>query len=382
MTANNYTSFEDIQRAGKVVPFSVVRDILSQTEPVVEHILETNGSSKVRVTVPDDWNLGLKELDDTNLTTATISFQGGGEYTLIKRAMLTLLHLIGISDRYAFKSPGHLIEPQINYWFKHEGVGTSSAIKLVTKDSYAVAFMSVKSPVISNLEVLEQIRKYFKESRTNPRLYVDPNIVNTYMETDFRIILPQVQFEVVAERNGVKETDRWHYGVHVTNSLMAYAAQPLTISGFMVEQRNLTGILPEYSQTNNYVRNTMLDMDDVRGWVSSTLSQVLAILPSESDLIQHAATHTLQGKVGTITTDIFRTMKIHRKVQEVTLDILTERGDMTAYGLMVALAGAVAPTSPVTFSPKIVNHVQRVAGALPMRAEDICNGCGRIHLQD
>jgi hypothetical protein len=379
--ANDALSFEDIQRSGKVVPFSVVRDVLSRTEPVVEHVLETDGSSEVRLTVPEGWNLDLKKLDDTNLTTASISYKGK-DYLLTKRAILTLLHLIGISDRYAYKSPGHLIEPQLNYWFENEGVGNSSRVKLVTKDDYAVAFMGENAPIISNLTVLEEIRKFFKQSPSDPKLYVDPQIVNNYMETDFRIILPEVQFEVEVKRNGEVEIDRWHYGIHVTNSLTSYSAKPLTISGFMVEQRSLAGILPEYSQTNNYVRNTMLDMDDVRGWVGSTLSQVLAILPTEAELIQHISEHSLQGRVGYVTSDIFRTMKIHRKVQEVALDILAEEGDMTSYGLMMALSSAVSPKSKVKFLPKVVNHVQRVAGSIPMRAEDICDGCGRIHLQD
>lgn len=378
-----FHSFEDIQRAGKVVSFSEVRTILERTEPIVEHVLETDGTSNVKVEVPEEWNHDLKSLDDSTLISATISFNGGeGKYRLTKRAMLTLLHLIGISDRYAFKSPGHLIEPQINYWFKHEGVGTASTIKLLTKDSYAVAFMNTNSPVVSNLAVLDQIRKYFKQSPEDPKLYVDPHVVNNFMETDFRIILPKVQFQVQTYRNGVMEVDKWHYGVHVTNSLMAYSAKPLTISGFMVEQKNLVGILPEYSQVNNYVRSVFTDMADVRGWVHSTLDQVFAILPSEAELIKHMAEHGLQGKVGSITSDIFRSMKIHRKVQEQALDSLTELGDMTSYGLMYSIAKAVAPTSKVKFLPKVVNHVQRVAGSLPMRTEDICDGCGRLHMMD
>lgn len=377
-------SFEDIKRAGKVVPFTTVRSILEKTEPVVEHVLETDGSSKVRVEVPEDWNKDLKELDDSTLTPARIFFKDGDPkgYLLTKRAMLAVLHLIGVSDRYAFKSPGSLIAPQLNYWFENEGVGKSSTIKLLTKERFAVAFMATSGPVISNLQILEQVRKYFKEPPNAPNLFVDPNIVNNYMETDFRILLPEVQFEVETERNGVKHVDKWHFGVHVTNSIMAYAAKPLTLSGFMMEQSGMVGILPEYSQVNNYVRQTEVDLDDLRGWVNSTLDQVFAILPSEAEMIKIMPDHTLRGKVGSITSDIFRTMKVHRKVQELTLDHLTLEGDMSSYGLMYALAKSVGATSSVQFAPKIVNHIQRVAGSLPMRTEEICDGCGRLHMVD
>ena len=76
---SEFFSFEDIQRAGKVVPLKDVRAILARTEPVEEHILETDGSSRVEVKMPNEWNLGLKDLDDANLTTCSISF-GGKSY--------------------------------------------------------------------------------------------------------------------------------------------------------------------------------------------------------------------------------------------------------------------------------------------------------------
>ena len=378
MNDTGFYSFEDIQRAGRVVPLSTVRTLLEATEPVEAHVLETDGSSKVTVQVPDQWNQDLKSLDDSTLTSCRLHYDGNS-YLLTKRAMLTLISRIGLSDRYAFKAPGHLIEPQINYWFQNQGVGDEPTIKMLTKGNYVVAFMKTNAPVVSNLEVLEQIRKYLV-GRRKVELFVDPNITNNFVETDFRIILPDPEFEVSTVRNGETVVDKWHFGVHVSNSLIASTAKPLTISGFMLEQKSLAGILPEYSQVSSYVKNTAMDVEDLRGWVASTLDQVFAILPTEAELIQHMPEHTLTGKVGAITTDLFRSMKVHRKVQELALENLTTSGDMTSYGIMHALAKSVAGATK--FAPKVVSHIQRVSGTLPVRAEEICNECGRLHLMD
>lgn len=378
----DFFHFEDIQRAGKVVKYNDIKKILERTEPVLQHILQTDGSNDVKVTMPDDWNHQMKSLDDSVKTSCTIQYNDSDrKYFLTKRAMLSLLSMIGISDRYAYKTPGHLLESHVNYWFRNGGVGPDPDVKMLTKDDIAVAFMRVRHPVVSNLELLEQIRRFFKKRPDDPQLYFDPNIVNNYVETDFRIILPKVEFEVKTKRNGEEVVDKWHFGVHVSNSLIASMTKPLTLSGFMVEQRSLAGILPEYSQVTHFARGNDMDPEDLRGWIHSTLSQVFAILPVEAEIVQSMPEHSLSGKVGSVTTDLFRTMKIHRKVQEDSLENLTESGDMTSYGVMHALAKSVAVAS-TKFPPKIINHVQRVSGSLPARAEELCESCGRLHLFD
>ena len=250
---------------------------------------------------------------------------------------------------------------------------------MVTKDDYAVGFMKTNYPIVSNLEVLTQVRKFLEKSKMKQRLFVDPQIVHNYIQTEFRIILEDEVFEVETERNGEKEIDKWHFGIHVSNSLISSTTKPLTISGFLIEQRSLAGILPEYSSIAAYTRNAAMDVEDLRGWIHSTLDQVLSILPAEAEMLQNMPKHDISGSTGPVMTDIFRSMKVHRKVQEIAFENLTVSGDMTPYGIMHALAKAVS-NSGVDFPPKIVNHIQQVCGTLPSRTDDICNSCGRLHL--
>lgn len=380
MTDVEFFSFEDVQRAKKVVPLQVVKGILQRTEPVEEHLLRTDGMSKVRVRMPDNWNHDLKPLDDSLLTTCKVSV-GGDEYTLTKKSILTLLALVGFSDRYAYKSPGSLLEPHVNYWFEHEGIGTSPEIKMVTSGTTAVGFMNPNLPIVSNLEVLTRVERYLRNEGICKELYVDPNIIHNYAQTDFRLVFSNEAFEVETTRDGQPATDKWHYGLHITNSLVSGVTKPLTLAGFMVEQKSLAGILPEYSNIPAYSRSTNMDTEDLHGWVASTLDQIFSIMPTEAEMIKQMPQHSLSGKMGSLTTDLFRSMKVHRKVQELAIENLTLSGDMTSYGVMHAMAKAVAVSS-TRFPPKIINHVQRVCGALPSRTEEICGSCGRLHLFD
>ena len=382
MTDIEFYSFEDIARANKVVPLSKVREVLKLTEPVEQHLLQTDGSSRVRVTMPDNWNYDLKALDDSIITTCKIEVLDR-QYSLSKRAILTILGMIGISDRYAFKTPGHLLEPHINYWFENGGVGQDDDLKMVTKDNYAVGFMRSAYPIVSNLDVLDQIELFFEKRGMKQEIYVDPHIVNNYVQTEFRLILSEESFDVRTVRNGVEETDTWYIGIHVTNSLISSATRPLSLAGFLIEQKSLAGILPELSSLNGYNRNADVDIDDLNGWIASTVDQVMSILPAEAEMLKHMPDHSLKGNIGTLTTDIYRSMKVHRKVQEIALENLTVSGDMTSYGILHSLSKAVAsPSGERQFPSKIVNHVQRVCGTLPSRTEDICDSCGRLHLFD
>lgn len=370
-------TFEDMKRAGKVVDLAFVQELLATTEPVSQTILETDGSMGVRVHMPEKWNLDLKALDDSLITSCTITVEGV-VYQLSKRAILTLLSMIGFSDRYSYKTPGPLLETHVNYWLENKGVGKEDTVKLITKGEFAVGFMPAAYPVISNLEVVSKIADYMEKAKLG-RILVDPNIVHNYVQTEFRLILENSVFEVKTKRNGVEEVDRWHFGVHISNSLISSTTRPLTLSGFMVEENSMAAILPEFSNLAGYTRSVAMDVEDLNGWIKSTLDQILSILPAEAEMIEHMPEHSLVGKVGTIATDIFRSMKVHRKVQEISLENLTVSGDMTAYGVMHALAKAVS-NSTVEFPSKVVNHIQQVCGTLPSRTEEICGSCGRLHL--
>lgn len=374
-----YLSFEDIRKNRRVVSYDVVRSILQRTEPLSSIPLPTDGSVEAEFNFPDAWNVGLKELDEASLTPATLTL-GGEEHTLTKRAALMAISLVGLNDRYAFKSPGHLITPQMNYWVRNEGFGKYKSLTVLTKDSYIASFMGPDYKVVSNLLVLDEIVDFLSREYGIDEVYVDPFIDNNFQYTNFRLIFPERGFSVPTERSGRgKMEDHWHYGINVVNSLAG--TTQLQLNGYMLEERTLAGLLPEYSQSGSftlYSHPETRNDNDLRGWIRSNVHQIMAVLPAEGEMMKDMPNHVLQNKIGPLTLDIFQTMKIHRKVQEGVLDNLAESGDLTAYGVLHAMAKTGSMTDK--FKSHIITHIQKAAGSLIHRTEEICEGCGRMHL--
>lgn len=381
---SKYSTFGDITRAKKVVPFDLVRDVLERTEPVEQHVVSTTGEGNLRISMQDDWNYDMKNMDDSSVTSCKL-YLGDTPYVVTKQAMLSLLRRIGISEKYALRTPGSLMEPHVNYWMNHAGVGAvgEESMLVVTKDpGLVVGVTSSKFPVISNLVVLNEVEEFVRDRGFADRVYVDPRIVNNYTLTDFRLIFDEVAFTVDTTRDSGKETDKWHLGVHISNALVSSESRPLTISGYMMEQKSLAGIIPEFSSLIGYHRSSAIDTADLRGWVRSTLDQIFDVMPVEAETIQDMPGYTFHGKVGVLTTDLFKSMKIHRSVQEAALENLMETGDMSSYGIMHAIARAVSVNADSRVAPKGVSYIQRVCGTLPARASEVCDSCGRLHLHD
>lgn len=185
---------------------------------------------------------------------------------------------------------------------------------------------------------------------------------------------------MTTERNGEVETDTWNYGFNLINSLVTSSPKSFAMFGYLVDMKTGGAILPELSHLSPYVRRAGMTPEEVEGWVSSALDQILSVLPA-AEMIKLMPSHSLTGKVGAVATDLFRTMKVHRKIQERALEDLTVNGDMTTYGMMTALAKASNhPNADVP--DKIRDHVMQVSGSLTLRSQEICESCGRMHMFD
>lgn len=381
MTLDHISSTEDIKREGRLLPFSKLREILETTEPVEQRDIYLDGTNDISMEMPKEWNLFVQDLDDSALTSCYINI-AGSRYQLTKKAVTTIVGHVGLSDRFILNTPGDLVEPLATFWLNNQVPQgrKEPKVNLITRGDFAVGMTPSYLPLVSNLLVLDEVEKFLRARSSVKEIMVDPNIVNNYMLTDFRLVMVDDGFKVHTTRNGELEEDTWHYGIHITNALVTRATRPLNISGYILEEENLAGVIPEFSSLVGFSRQGILDVDDLKGWIRSTLSQIFDVLPAEAKLIQDMPELSLHGKVGALTTDLFETMKIHRRAREMATDILTNTGDMSSYGLMVALANTTSPRSHLKMSPRVVQNIQKIAGALPTRAKQMCGSCGRLHL--
>ena len=372
-------SFEELKRQGKVVPIGVVEKMLEATEPLERFSFPSSGTDELEFVFDENWNEDIKTLDPSSLVPVKVIYKDK-EYQATKGAIVSFVNKIGLSEKYATKCPGHLIEAHLNYWVKNGGIVLQDEMDMVTHLDFVVGFIESQSPTISNVLVLRTIKNKIKELTGFEDLYIDPRIEHNYIRTNFRIILPEESFKVTTKRNGVPSTDTWHIGFHISNSLVANSKKNLVVSGFVVEQDSLAGIIPEYSASATYSRNRSTDSDDLVGWLGSVVSQALAALPIEGEMMQNMPNHSLEGKISTLTSDIFRDKRVPVKIQSKAIDILTEEGDMTTYGVMMSLSKAVSGEEQQYHPPSSVFYIQALCGTLPSSVEEMCDSCGRLHI--
>lgn len=374
-------SVGDIRASEDYIPFSDVKKVLARTEPVDTVPIYLDGKDSIEIRLDDDWNAGGKERYIEAPTGNTITINGKTWY-MNRSCTVSLYHKIGLSERFAYRTPGHVVEPLMNFYMNDgHDLLHQDQITLVVKDDQAVGITDPNLPIISNVLVVEEIEKFLRSEMGSSNVFVDSRISNTFGVTDFRLVMAEPAFSVDTVRNGRKHTDAWHYGVRVTNSLVTNSARPLTLSGFMLESKTQAGIVPEYSNLIGFSRRLALDLDDLRGWVRSTLKQIFSVLPAEARMVQEMPKYSFHGQMDSITTDLFSTLKIPRKVQTWALDRIVENGDMTSYGIMHAIAGATSVKYGVPMSSKASQYLQTTMGALPSRAQEFCDSCGRLHLQ-
>lgn len=378
--SNEIYSLGDISRKGRYVTTTKLKKLLSIYEPIAEQVVDVDGSTDLSFELPDGWNHLLKEIDFENIVAATMTLHGK-KYRMVKGAIVDILGSVGFSERYVEKTPGPLLETHLNYWVKHGGVGRFGKISILTREDIVYGFSHPSYSVISNIFVIECVERYFKRRGILQDILVDPVMTNSFTNTNIKFVLANEHFEVEAVRNDKVEIDKWNYGFNLINSLVTSSPKSFGMFGYMANLETGAAILPELSHLSPYVRRANMTEDEVEGWVSSALDQILSVLPAEAEMIKLMPSHSLTGKVGAVATDIFRTMKVHRKVQERALEDLTVNGDLTTYGMLTALAKAANhPDTPVP--DKIREHVMMVSGSLSYRSKEICDSCGRIHMFD
>ena len=98
------------------------------------------------------WNVNLKEMDDQEITEATMA-AAGKEYQLTKEAILDITAHIGLPAAYVAKTPGSLIQRHLNYWATHS-VDEDFKV-LVARTDAVLAKMKKSITPFSNTNLLD-----------------------------------------------------------------------------------------------------------------------------------------------------------------------------------------------------------------------------------
>ena len=71
---------------------------------------------------------------------------------LTKDALLEATSLIGITKQYAMKSPAHLLQPHLNYWYKNEGGVQGQTLKALASPKTGMVHAFTKGTLHTVLE--------------------------------------------------------------------------------------------------------------------------------------------------------------------------------------------------------------------------------------
>ena len=120
----------------KLLTLDTVKRRFSQTEPLESIPFDLAGTDVAHWTLESDWNVieqggkgvPIERVDGLTPIGAKVRIHGD-EYGLTKDAFLEATSLIGITKQYAMKTPAHLLQPHVNYWYKNEGGVQGNTLK-------------------------------------------------------------------------------------------------------------------------------------------------------------------------------------------------------------------------------------------------------------
>ena len=370
---------QEIRKAGQLLTVEEALNVLHTTEPMDETVFTLDGSSKVRFELPMYWNSEeLRTQPGSVVTECTVQVDDADPIILTKEAVLKMTSSIGLTKDYVLRSPGPLITPQLNWWARNNGVKGAEAMRLLSKDGVAVAFIKSSLSTFPNIPVLERVLDRARDKYNTDEFYVDYKIAHSLERTALRVIIPAYRRTIQSARHTAGKEDEWSLGIQITNSLMGDPETRLNVSGYLFAWWCTNGAISTHATSGNYNRRVQgQDLTEVVEWVGSSVDAIFTDLEPELDSIEALTDLTLEGELNDTVADVFKQLKVPVPARKGVIDALVESDDFTAYGLMQAITQAA---NDPTITDHVLENTMRVGGILPHTITDRCQTCHRVNL--
>lgn len=346
------------------VPVEQLESLLSLTEPIVP--LSMDGVDPVSFSLPAGWNVVLKETPGDQITDAQI-LVSGQHYSLTKDAVLLATSGIGLTRDYVCKTPGHLIEAELNYWYSQ----VPSSDLTLTKFGTVLALTDAHAVPVSNVGLLEVLCSGI-EGQFGPT-FSHPVFNHDLRLTQFRIYAEVPLHTVVTSRQGVEVTDTWSIGVDVQNSLTCNG--PLQIRGFLVGDSDLTGVTRR--TVARFSRKGSPTPESALAWAEKAVQDALADTEIELTSLDALVKTSIEGSLNDTTQDVFERYRVPVAARKLVMEKLVDDEDLTMYGMLRALSSVA--NSP-DIGPLVVRKLMEVGGELIVCASGRCESCFRLPL--
>jgi hypothetical protein len=371
-------SVDEIVKEGKLISVDDAIKVLETTEPLDQVEFALDGSDFVKFTLPDGWNEDIKEQPGDFVTDCRIDIDGF-EYDLTKEALLTMTSAIGLQKPFVMKTPGSLVEPQLNYWVKNYGVAQAESMNLLARDQFGVAFVPSSKTVFPNIPILNRVLDRAKARFKTDEFFVDHKIAHSLERTALRLIIPSYTKTINSERS-TRGDDEWSLGIQITNSLSGHPETRLNVSGYLFAWWCRNGSISTHATSGNYNRRVQgQDYDEVMAWISAASDHIFEDLGLELKDVEALTEIGLTGELNDVVNDVFRQFKIPVPARKHIVSALIDSEDLSGYGLMQAITQAA---NDPDLTDKVKETTMRVGGVVPGVLSERCPQCHRLHVSD
>ncbi len=357
-----------------LVRVDAARRHLSRTEPL-EPAPFTVGSDRIRFTAEDGWNHGIK-IKDGDEPVPVIAMVGDHMWQLSKETVQEIGLAVGLPRAYVNELPGHLLAPQLNYWFSKGLLSQPRKKKdyqFLIRDDTAVAFGKQGIRPFSNLALLDEAVAQITEQFGEQEVLADYKLAHSLRRTHVRLIVPACKFQPTGDRD-----DEWSIGIAIKNSLLG--TSQTTIEGYLFRWICTNGQIDSRAHSGVFTRRKDATDAEVSAWARQSVSEVLTAVSTHGIEQLSALTKiAVNGDLIAVLRDIFEHYRIPVTIRPRIISILEDYdGDITMYVVMNAVTQAANAEG---LDPATVDALMRVGGDLPYTAAERCaadNPCGRL----
>lgn len=355
----------------KLLSLDTVHEKLAASEPFNSYGFPVGDGVKFKL--GPAWNHGLDAIPPEGLVDAFVKIgkgMGAQEFQLSKEALLEATSLCGLPKGYVGRTPAHLIEPHMNYWFRegHEG----KEFKILASGSNQVGSAFTKSTIVpfSNLRLLDQALEGIKEKYGDVEVLADYKFHHTLRGTHVRLIIPGASRLVTG--SGVDD-DQWSIGLQIKNSIIGESQTEL--SGYLFRWWCTNGAIDTRATSGVWSRRGGGQGDEVYEWARTAVDDVLGGLESSLDHVQAMTEIPLTGEANLVLQDVFEQYKVPTVERNRITDLMVDETNLTLYTLMQAITQTA---NNIEVDPGHVERLMRVGGDLVHVGNHRCGECRRI----
>lgn len=308
---------------------------LATTEPIAQSSVHVSESVNFRVL--DGWNENLS--GDEQEQIPVFMTANGREMQLTQESLLDLTSLMGMGrGKFVPKQPAHLLEGQLNHWYKG-GLGEME-VKVLEVNGIARSVVRGGLQPFSNLQVLDQALAAIRSKYGNDaEVFVDKKMTHGLDKTYMRLVIPE-QTRVI--QNTGTDNDTWSIGLAWQNSLKGIGNT--SMEGYLFRYWCKNG---SYDVNNehggNFSRRGARGQDgSIYEWARSEVDGILGGLESALDHVQSLTEISVMGEANNVLEGIWTDYGISdvNLRADITEGLLNNPGNMTMYDVMQAITSA------------------------------------------